>query len=286
MTIKNENKKNAVEKEVLRELGKYRDKLEKLKMEQQEVFGRSRWDKHKIKEEAAKSHLFTIVIDAGHGGKDPGAIGRSGLREKDVVLNIAKKIAERLEKNQGIRIVMTRSGDYYVPLRARLNTARRDDADLFIAVHADAYFNNKATGASVYALSQHGATSEASRWLMQQENHSEIDGIKFDNLSDRSRMVRSVLIDLSQTATIRDSLRLGNKVLDALDRISLLHHNQVEQAPFVVLKSPDIPSILIETGFITNPDEELRLFNPRYQDKLADAIAHGVQAYIRKYAGR
>lgn len=285
-SIKKNNKKHNVNNEVLRELGKYRDKLEKLKVEQQEVFGRSRWEKHKIKEEAAKTHLFTIVIDAGHGGKDPGAIGKNGLREKDVVLNISKKIAERLEKNQGIRVVMTRSGDYYVPLRARLNAARRDDADLFIAVHADAYFNNKAKGASVYALSQHGATSEASRWLMQQENHSELDGINFDNLSDRSRMVRSVLIDLSQTATIRDSLRLGNKVLDALDRIASLHHNQVEQAPFVVLKSPDIPSILIETGFITNPDEELRLFNPRYQDKIADAVAQGVQAYIRKYAGR
>lgn len=258
--------------------------LKELASFNQELTGRARWDANQPQVDTMKKQIFTIVIDAGHGGKDAGAVGKSGLREKDVVLSIAKKVAEKLGKNKNIRVVMTRSGDYYVPLRARLNAARRGDADLFIAVHADAYFNNKASGASVYALSQHGATSEASRWLMQQEKYSELDGIKLDHLADRSRMVRSVLIDLAQTATIRDSLHLGNKVLDALDRISALHHTQVEQAPFVVLKSPDIPSILIETGFITNPVEEARLVDPRYQDKLASAITQGVQSYIRKYA--
>lgn len=283
---KKQNKKSSVENQILKELSKYKDKLNKLKMEQQELIGRSRWEKHKVDMEAAKSHVYTVVIDAGHGGKDSGAIGKNGTKEKEIVLSIARKIADKLEKIPGIRVIQTRKGDYYVPLRARLNVARRDDADLFIAVHADAYFNHRASGASVYALSQHGATSEASRWLARQENYSELDGIDFDQLKDRSRVLRSVLIDMAQTATIRDSLHLGNKVLDSLDRISALHHRQVEQAPFVVLKSPDIPSILVETGFITNPQEEMQLNNPYYQDKIAAAVSHGVQAYIRKYAGR
>lgn len=284
--VKKSSAKTPVEKEILKELGKYKDKLQKMKMEQQELIGRSRWDKHQIDKEAAQTHIFTVVIDAGHGGKDSGAVGQNGTKEKEVVLAIAKKIAQQLEKIPGIRVTQTRKGDYYVPLRARLNLARRDDADLFIAVHADAYFNKRASGASVYALSQHGATSEASRWLAQQENHSELDGIDLDNLQDRSRVLRSVLIDMSQTATIRDSLHLGNRVLDSLDRIARLHHKKVEQAPFVVLKSPDIPSILVETGFITNPSEEARLANPLYQDQIAAAVVHGVQSYIRKYAGR
>lgn len=231
-----------------------------------------------------KEKLFTIVIDAGHGGKDTGAIGKYGAREKDVVLTIAKKMAQKLGKQPGLRVVLTRQGDYYVPLRGRLSKARKVNADLFIAVHADAYFNNDVSGASVYALSQHGATNEASRWLAKQEKYSELDGIELDRLSDNSRMVRSVLIDLAQTATIRDSLRLGNKVLNALDRVSSLHYRHVEQAPFVVLKSPDIPSILIETGFISNPSEERQLKNAGYQDKLADAVCQGIQSYIKKYA--
>ncbi|HTM64557.1 MAG TPA: N-acetylmuramoyl-L-alanine amidase [Gammaproteobacteria bacterium] len=282
----NSESDKIVEKQILHELAKYKDNLKKLKMERQELIGRARLEKNQMHAATASMHVFTVIIDPGHGGKDTGAIGKSGLREKDVVLSISKKLAAELAKIPGIRVVLTRKGDYYLPLRARLHAARQDDADLFIAVHADAYFNNNAMGASVYALSQHGATSEASRWLIQQEKYSELDGIDFDDLSDKSRMVRSVLIDLSQTTTIRDSLRLGNKVLDALDRVSALHHGQVEQAPFVVLKSPDIPSILVETGFITNPTEEARLMNPFYQDKIAHAIAHGVQTYIRKYGNR
>ncbi len=236
--------------------------------------------------EKNKSRVFTVVIDAGHGGKDTGAVSKNGVREKDVVLSIAKKMATKLEKIPGVRVLMTRKGDYYVPLRARLNIARKDPADLFIAVHADAYFTNNAIGASVYALSEHGATNEASRWLARQEHYSELDGIDFDRLPDRSRMVRSVLIDLSQTATIRDSMRLGNKVLGAMERVTPLHYRQVEQAPFMVLKSPDIPSILVETGFISNAHEAQKLADPAYQDQLAEAVCRGVRSYMKKYASQ
>lgn len=239
---------------------------------------------HVISPKKQKCLVLTVVIDAGHGGKDSGAVGKNGVREKDVVLSIAKKLAIKLESIPGVRVLMTRKGDYYVPLRERLNLARRDTADLFIAVHADAYLNNDAIGASVYALSQHGATSEATRWLARQENYSEIGGIEFDHLTDQSRMVRSVLIDLSQTATIRDSLRLGSKVLGALHPVTPLHYRHVEQAPFVVLKSPDIPSILIETGFISNPREAQQLADPGYQNKLAQAVSDGVKNYINHYA--
>jgi N-acetylmuramoyl-L-alanine amidase len=228
----------------------------------------------------AKQSTYTIVIDPGHGGKDTGAIGKHGAREKDVVLQIAKKMAVKLKKIPGVTVILTRARDVYLPLRTRLHIARKYNADLFIAVHADAYFNHRAQGASVYALSQRGATSEAARWLVKQEKYAELDGIAFDDLPDQSRMLRSVLIDLAQTATIRDSVMLGNRLLSALDDISALHHRHVTQAPFVVLKSPDIPSVLIETGFISNPVEALRLKDPAYQDKLAAAISRGVQTYL------
>jgi N-acetylmuramoyl-L-alanine amidase len=160
-----------------------------------------------------------------------------------------------------------------------MKLARKDEADLFIAIHADAYFEQNARGASVYALSARGATSEAARWLAQKDNYSELDGVEFNALQDRSTLLRSVLIDMAQTATIQDSLRLGNRVLDALDNMTSLHYKQVEQAPFMVLRSPDIPSILIETGFISNPREEKRLSDPAYQEKLAQAILSGLRAY-------
>ncbi len=252
----------------------------------EKITGRARLENKPSDARKNSAHVFTVVIDAGHGGKDTGAISKNGTREKDVVLAISKKLAAKLGKNPGVRVVLTRHGDYYIPLRGRLGIARHSSADLFIAVHADAYFNNVARGASVYALSSHGATNEASRWLAQQERYAEIDGIDFDSLPDQSKMVRSVLIDLSQTATIRDSLHLGNKVLDSLDRISKLHYRHVEQAPFVVLKSPDIPSILVETGFVSNPYEAAELASPSYQDKLADALARGVTTYIKKYASK
>lgn len=232
-----------------------------------------------------KTEIFTVVIDAGHGGKDSGALGASGIKEKNVVLGIAKKLADEINQQPGMRAVLTRSGDYFVPLRQRLRLARKGEGDLFVAIHADAYFNSRAAGASVYALSQHGATSEAARWLAQKDNYSELDGVEFNSLQDRSPLLRSVLIDLAQTATIRDSLRLGNKVLDALDNISTLHYKHVEQAPFMVLKSPDIPSILVETGFISNPREERRLADPSYQQKLARALLVGIKQYKDRYAG-
>lgn len=227
---------------------------------------------------------FTVVIDAGHGGKDPGAIGKRGSKEKDIVLAIAKKLATEINNKTNMHAILTRSSDHYVSLRGRLQKARKGDADLFIAIHADAYFNNTATGSSVFALSAHGATSEAAGWLAQQDNYAELDGVEFGALKDRSKMLRSVLIDLAQTTTIRDSIRLGNMVLDALDVIGTMHYAHVEQAPFVVLKSPDIPSILVETGFITNPFEEKRLTSAQYQQKIANALSKGINAYIQRYA--
>lgn len=228
--------------------------------------------------------MFNIVIDAGHGGKDSGARGTCGALEKNIVLRIARKLAQEINLSKHMRAFLTRSKDTYVPLRERLQLARQRKADLFIAIHADAFFNKTATGASVYALSARGATTEAARWLAKQENYSELGGVELDALQDRSPLLRSVLIDLAQTATIRDSLVLGNKVLDALDSICTLHYKHVAQAPFVVLKSPDIPSILVETGFISNPREEKRLANAAYQQQIARALYRGIAQYVQKNA--
>jgi len=231
-----------------------------------------------------KQKTFTVVIDAGHGGKDSGALGGNGAQEKDIVLNIAKKLAKKMNELPNMRAILTRNGDYFVPLRKRLSLAREAKGDLFVAIHADAYFENDATGASVYALSQHGASNEAARWLAHRGNDSELGGVALDSLTDRDPMLRSVLVDLAQTATIQDSIRLGNKVLDALEDVSRLHYTHVERAPFVVLKAPDIPSILVETGFITNPKEAKRLTDPVYQDQVANALRHGIKQYLQKYA--
>lgn len=231
-----------------------------------------------------RPHRYIIVVDAGHGGKDPGAKGTHGQLEKHLVLKIAKKLVQQLNAHATMHAVLTRENDTYLPLRARLNYARKENADLFVAIHADAYFDNAATGVSVFAVSKRGATSEAARWLAQQENYSELGGVALGALKDRSPLLRSVLIDLAQTTTIRDSLFLGNQVLDALERIATLHHAHVEQAPFVVLKSPDIPSILVETGFITNPREERRLASEQYQNKIAEAIAKGIERYVNQNA--
>lgn len=241
-------------------------------------------EKNKTDEPAKTSvtaRPFTVVIDAGHGGKDPGALGKSGSKEKDVVLAIAKKLAKKINQSPHMRAVLTRDGDYYLALRQRLKLARKDKADLFIAIHADSYFDNSAMGASVYALSQKGATNEAARWLAQRDNYDELGDVDLGELKDRSTMVRSVLIDLAQTATIQDSMRLGNEMLNALDDVSLLRYKHVEQAPFVVLKSPDIPSILVETGFISNPREEQNLNSPAYQARIAAALWQGVQKYAK-----
>lgn len=224
-----------------------------------------------------KQRDIIIVIDPGHGGKDPGASGSRGTHEKDIVLAISQRLSDLLAKQPGMHAVLTRRGDYFVPLRGRLRLARKDKADMFIAIHADAFPTPDATGASVFALSASGASSEAARWLAEKENYSELGGV---NLEDKSDLLRSVLLDLSQTATISLSLQLGSNMLQELNRITNLHHDSVEQARFVVLKSPDIPSVLVETGFITNSKEEQRLSDPIYQQQLAVALNEGIRRYF------
>lgn len=223
---------------------------------------------------------FIVAVDAGHGGHDTGAIGADGAREKDVALSVALKLAKRINAEPNMRAVLTRKGDYFVPLRGRLVLARRAKADLFVAIHADADLRGTGRGASVYALSAHGATKEAARWLAQRENYEKLDDVALKDLHDQSPIVRSVLIDMAQNATISESLLLGNTMLDALDNVTSLHYTRVEQAPFMVLKSPDIPSILVELGYLSNPVEEKRLISSKYQDQLAKALLSGVQEYL------
>lgn len=227
-----------------------------------------------------------VVLDPGHGGKDPGAIGARRNAEKRVVLAIAYKLKQLIDREPGMRALLTRSGDHYVGLRERLNIARRSNADIFVSIHADAFINRHSNGASVFALSQTGATSEAARWLAEKENYSELGGVDLSVLDDKSGLVRTVLLDLSQTATINSSLYMGSRVLQQMDRITNLHNSKVEQARFVVLKSPDIPSVLIETGFITNPYEEMNLVNPRYQARLSQAIFQGIKRYFWDFPPR
>lgn len=221
-----------------------------------------------------------IVIDAGHGGKDPGAHGPRGSKEKNVTLAIAWKLKQMIDRQPGMRAVLTRRGDYYIGLRQRLDIARKYNADIFISIHADAFINPNSHGASVFALSQTGATSEAARWLAEKENFSELGGVNLGDLDDQNGVVRSVLIDLSQTATIGASLKMGNQILRQLDHLTDLHNKHVEQARFVVLKSPDIPSILVETGFISNPREEQNLNSNYYQQRLCQAIVQGLKQYF------
>lgn len=236
-----------------------------------------------IRSSARGNRDVIIVLDPGHGGKDPGATGIHRTREKDVVLAIARRLKTYIDQQPGMRAVLTRNGDYYIGLRERMAIARRHNADLFIAIHADAYENHNSHGASVFALSQRGATSEAARWLAAKENYSELGGVNLSKLQDQNGVIRSVLIDLSQTATISASLQLGNQVLHGLNRMTSLHSHKVEQARFMVLKSPDIPSLLIETGFISNPREEMNLNNSRYQMQLCQAIVGGIKTYFWDY---
>ncbi len=226
---------------------------------------------------------IVVVIDPGHGGKDPGARGPGGGLEKNVVLNLAEKLKSLIDHEPGMRAVLTRHGDYYIGLRERMNIARRNNADVFIAIHSDAFVNSHSNGASVFALSQRGATSEAARWLAEKENHSELGGVNLKRLDDHNGLIRTVLLDLSQTATITSSLHLGTEVLKNLGKMTRLHNHRVEQARFVVLKSPDIPSILIETGFISNPNEERNLRDQQYQMRLARAIFSGLKRYFWEY---
>ena len=224
-----------------------------------------------------------VVIDPGHGGKDPGAMGPNKAKEKEITLAIARQLKQIIDRQPGMRAVLTRSGDYYVGLRDRLNIARRDEADVFVSIHADAFNRPDSSGASVFALSQRGATSEAARWLAEKENYSELGGVNLKALDDNSGLVRTVLIDLSQTATISASLKMGERVLRQLNTMTRLHDRQVDQARFMVLKSPDIPSVLVETGFISNPREAKNLTDSRYQTRLSQAIFQGVKAYFWDY---
>ncbi|MFC3283165.1 N-acetylmuramoyl-L-alanine amidase [Litchfieldella rifensis] len=225
-----------------------------------------------------------IAVDAGHGGEDPGAIGPSGTREKDVVMDISRHLQRLINDTEGFRAVMIRDGDYYVGLRQRTRIAREQKADFFVSIHADAFSSARPNGSSVYALSQRGATSETAQWLANSENRADLIGGVDGSLSlkDKDEVLRGVLLDLTMTATLNDSLAIGGQVLDKLGRINRLHKSRVEQAGFMVLKSPDIPSLLIETGFISNPDEERRLRDPAHQAQLAAAIHGGLLAHFER----
>ena len=224
------------------------------------------------------SRMLTIALDPGHGGEDPGAVGRGGSYEKHIVLSIAKRLKAKLEQHPNMRVMLTRDGDYFVPLHVRVQKARRVHADLFISIHADAWVKPSANGSSVFALSQRGATSAQARWMADKENAADLIGGV--NLGSHDRQVAKVLLDLSTTAQINDSLKVGNAFLDEIKKINRLHKNSVEQAGFAVLKAPDIPSVLVETAFISNPQEEALLRSNAHQDKLAQAMMTGIQRYF------
>jgi N-acetylmuramoyl-L-alanine amidase len=226
--------------------------------------------------------LIIIALDPGHGGEDPGAIGPSGLREKDVVLAVAHKLRERLTANPNIRVLMTRDADFFVPLQERVRKARRVQADLFVSIHADAFITPQARGASVFVLSDGAATSAAARWMADRENAADMVGGVNVGAATKDANVLRALLDMSTTAQIKDSLKLGGEVLGQIGKVGKLHKARVEQAGFAVLKAPDIPSILVETAFISNPDEEKKLKDPDYQDQLVDALASGIAKYFGK----
>ncbi|MEO8346104.1 MAG: N-acetylmuramoyl-L-alanine amidase [Betaproteobacteria bacterium] len=224
------------------------------------------------------SRRITIAIDPGHGGEDPGAIGHRGTYEKNVVLAIGRKLKAAIDAQPNMRAMLTRDGDYFVPLGDRVQKARRVQADLFISIHADAFREPNARGSSVFALSESGATSAAAKWLAQKENSADlIGGVDLDR---RDPVLARMLLDLSQTAQISDSLKVGRQVLDGIGTHNALHKATVEQAGFAVLKAPDIPSILVETAFISNPEEELKLRSERHQQKFAESIRDGVARYF------
>lgn len=225
-----------------------------------------------------RSRPLMIAIDPGHGGEDPGAIGRGGTREKDIVLSIAKRLKKLIDAQPNTRAYLTRDGDYFVPLHVRVQKARRVKADLFISVHADAWIKPSARGSSVYALSQNGATSAAARMMAKRENEADLIGGV--NLGSHNEQVAKVLLDLSTTAQINDSMRVGEMILGEIGKINTLHKRNVERAGFAVLKAPDIPSILIETAFISNPEEERKLRSDRHQDRIAQAVLVGINGYF------
>jgi N-acetylmuramoyl-L-alanine amidase len=229
----------------------------------------------------AVSRLVTIVIDPGHGGEDPGARGRRGTWEKNVTLTIARKLKTLVDAEPTMRALLTRDGDFFIPLEVRVEKAQRVNADLFVSVHADAFIKPHVRGSSVFALSESGATSTAAQWLAKRENDADrIGGV---NLGRKDRYLAMTIADLSLTAQVSDSLKLGRAVLGELGGVNLLHKGRVEQAGFAVLKAPDIPSILVETAFISNPDEERRLNDAAYQEKIARAILRGIKNYVAKH---
>jgi N-acetylmuramoyl-L-alanine amidase len=224
-----------------------------------------------------------VVVDPGHGGKDPGAVGAKGEREKDVVLSIAQLLAKRLKREKGFDVKLVRNDDFFVPLRKRVEIARKHKADMFISVHADAAPRLTASGASVYCLSEGGATSATARFMAQRENGADLLGAtSLLNLKDKDPMLAGVILDMSMNATIAASLQLGNTVLGSLAGITTLHQKRVEQAGFAVLKSPDVPSILVETGFISNARDSQRLVTARHQQAVADGLFEGLQRYFQK----
>jgi N-acetylmuramoyl-L-alanine amidase len=224
--------------------------------------------------------LVVVAIDPGHGGEDPGAVGPSGLREKDVVLAVALQLRDRINALPNMRAMLTRDADFFVPLQERVHKARRVQADLFVSIHADAFITPQARGASVFALSQNGASSSTARWMANRENAADmVGGI---NVKAKDANVMRALLDMSTTAQIRDSLKLGGEVLGQIGKVGKLHKSSVEQAGFAVLKAPDIPSILVESAFISNPEEEAKLRDPQYQAQLVHALAVGIQRYFAK----
>ena len=237
-------------------------------------------DVEKESTEQKFKRLVTIAIDAGHGGEDPGAIGKRGSKEKDVVLSIARRLKQKIEEQPDMRSYLTRDGDYFVPLHVRVNKARRVQADLFVSIHADAFVQPHAKGASVFALSQQGASSALARWMANKENSADLIGGL--NIKIQDKDVAQLLLDMSTTAQIKDSLQVGHAVLSQIGSFAKLHKNKVEQASFAVLKAPDVPSILIETAFISNPEEELRLTDENYQEQIAQAILKGIRNYFAK----
>lgn len=223
-----------------------------------------------------------VAIDAGHGGEDPGAIGSLGTHEKKVVMDIAKRLAAKVNREEGMRAVLTRDGDYFLPLRRRIEIAREHHADLFISLHADAFRDRRVHGSSVYVLSQDGASSEAARWLAKQENAADqIGGI---SLNDKDDVLKEVLLDLSQTGTLEASIDVAERLIQGLGSTGKLHRRDVQSAGFLVLKAPDIPSVLVETAFISNPDEERKLLNAGHQNRLTDAILRGLRQYFADHA--
>ncbi len=225
--------------------------------------------------------LIIVAIDPGHGGEDPGAIGPTGLREKDVVLAISLKLRDVLNEQRGMRAMLTRDADFFVQLRERVRKARRVQADLLVSVHADAFLRPQARGASVYALSTTGATSTAARWLADKENAADVVGGV--NIASADNQLLRAMLDMSTAAQVRDSLKVGSEVLSRLGKVGRLHKQQVEQAGFAVLKAPDIPSILVETAFISNPEEEQRLRDPAYQDEIVRALAAGIRRHFQRH---